>query len=54
MNGLIGDILVVVFVYLYLFLFVLHCLFSVLYSISIICIVLCTLFLLYSRLYFLL
>ena len=36
MNGLIGDFLVV-FVYLYLFLFVLHCLFSVLYSISIIC-----------------
>ena len=41
MNGLIGDFLVVVvFVYLYLFLSVLHCLFSVLYSISIICIVL--------------
>ena len=40
MNGLIGDFLVVVFVYLYLFLFVLHCLFSVLYSISIICITL--------------
>ena len=36
MNGLIGDFLVVVFVYLYLFLFVLHCLFSVLYSISIV------------------
>ena len=51
---LIGDFLVVVFVYLYLFLFVLHCLFSVLYSISIICIVFCSSFLLYSRLYFLL